>query len=489
MEFQKIMPNFAKFFSIFIQNHSPMNLPKAFIDDLKPYLPVHEMDDFIHALTETDQTICVRYNRAKYDGATGHPIGWNAEDGFYLDEKPNFTLDPLMHAGCYYVQEASSQFVTHVVRSVVSEPVIALDLCASPGGKTTAMLSVLPEGSQLVSNEIDRRRARILAENVTKWGLPNVSVTCNSPNDFRGLTQLFDLILTDVPCSGEGMFRKNEEAVSDWSPAKVTGCVALQREILETIWPTLKPGGILIYSTCTFNVHEDEEMLQYICDDLGAEAVGIPIDPSWNIHGPLVGNLPCYRFMPHYTRGEGLFMAVVRKTGGMNERKFNGPSRSKGKKGEHDKTSTSKQKFNFDLKSQTSSLLSQLTCNASLELTADGTIRAIPQGHQLLHDALVSQGLFLLQSGIDMGTVKGRDIIPSHALALSTVRSADAFPTAEVDLATALDYLRHETIVLDDNAPKGHVIITYRGHALGFVKNLGNRCNNLYPQEWRIRHL
>ena len=476
-------------FSIIIQNPLNMTLPASFIEDIKPYLPAQELASFIHALTEIDQTTSLRYNRAKYKGENGQPIGWNPQDGFYLEERPNFTLDPLMHAGCYYVQEASSQFVTHVLRTLVQEPVTALDLCAAPGGKSTAMLSVLPEGSQLVSNEIDRRRARILSENITKWGLPNVSVTCNAPTDFRKLTHRFDLILTDVPCSGEGMFRKDDDAVKDWSPQKVEGCVALQKEILHAIWPTLKPGGILIYSTCTFNIHEDEEMLQFICEELGAEALDIPVDTAWNIHAPLVGHLPCYRFMPHFTKGEGLFMAAVRKSKNGNE--YASSNKKDGKrKGEYKvQGKTDRKTQPIDLKRIAPTLLSQLNCEATIEQTAEGTLRAIPTEHKELHDELVCQGLYLLQSGIEMGTIKGRDIIPAHALALSTVRKDEAFPMVEVDLETALNYLRHEAITLGNGAPTGYVIVTYNGHALGFVKNMGNRSNNLYPQEWRIRFL
>lgn len=465
-----------------------MTLPKAFIEDIKPYLSESELEDFVHSLTETEQTTCVRYNLKKGARMNGSPIGWNPADGRYLEQRPNFTLDPLMHAGCYYVQEASSQFVTHIVRTLVHEPVTALDLCAAPGGKSTALISNLPTGSQLVSNEIDRRRARILAENITKWGAPNVCVTCNAPKDFARLTNTFDLILTDVPCSGEGMFRKDEGAVADWSPQKVSTCVETQRDILETIWPTLKPGGLLIYSTCTFNVHEDEEILQYICEELGAEAISIPIEPEWNIHAPLKGELPCYRFMPHYTRGEGLFMCVVRKQSEGDNLSMHHRN-EKTKRDNKGKSQSSKLKDSFDIKKATPLLLSKINCEATIEVSAEGTISAIPGVLKPLHDQLKSADLFLLQSGIEMGMVKGKDIIPSHALALSTARSAEAYPTAEVELETALDYLRHEAIVLPEDAPKGYVIITYQGHALGFVKNLGNRSNNLYPQEWRIRFL
>ena len=463
-----------------------MTLPEAFIDDIKSYLSASELEEFVHAVSETDQTCCIRYNRAKTERDTGTPIGWNPQDGVYLAERPNFTLDPMMHAGTYYVQEASSQFVTHIIRQLVQSPVTALDLCAAPGGKSTAMLSALPEGSQLVSNEIDRRRARILAENVAKWGLPNVTVTSNAPADFSRMLHQIDLILTDVPCSGEGMFRKDEGAIKDWSPEKVRSCVALQREILAAIWPTLKPGGLLIYGTCTFNVHEDEEQLRYLCEKLGAEALSVPIEAAWGIRAPLIGNRPCYRFMPHRTQGEGLFMAVVRKG------EDDAPLRQrldKKKADKHRPNSNDRQKTAVDLKKFTPSLLSQVTCPASLELTAEGILRAIPDSHKALHDALVNQGLYLLQSGIELGTVKGRDVIPAHALALSTVRNRTAYPEVEVDLPTALDYLRHEAIFLPEEAPRGYVLVTYQGHALGFVKNLGNRSNNLYPQEWRIRFL
>lgn len=463
-----------------------MTLPEAFIEDIKPYIPAQELEEFVHALTVDDQTCCIRQNRAKSQAQCGQPIGWNAPDGAYLDERPNFTLDPLMHAGCYYVQEASSQFVTHVLRTLVHEPVTALDLCAAPGGKSTAMISVLPEGSHLASNEIDRRRARILAENVTKWGNPNVTVTCNAAKDYSKLRNLFDVILTDVPCSGEGMFRKDEGAVSDWSPQKVQGCVALQREIVETIWPTLKPGGLLIYSTCTFNVHEDEEMLAFICEELGGEALEIPVEAAWNIHPPLLGSRPCYRFMPHYTKGEGLFMAVIRKAG----EPFSTSSNFKeDKHGKPNKGNGKGKPQAIDLKKLEPMLQSQLNCEVKIEATPDGILRAIPTSHLPLHQALTSQGLFILQSGIEMGTIKGKDVIPAHALALSTARNDNAFPMVDVSLDVALNYLRHEAILLPDEAPRGYVIIAYQGHALGFVKNLGNRSNNLYPQEWRIRFL
>lgn len=470
-----------------------MTLPEDFVNDLSAYMDESEFHDFIHAISETEQTTCVRMNSQK--GMTEDklptngngtnegisPISWNPTEGRYLKERPVFTTDPLLHAGCYYVQEASSQFVAHIIRSLVKEPVTALDLCAAPGGKSTALLSSLPQGSQLVSNEIDRRRARILSENVTKWGSPEVTVTCNAPKDFRKLRNVFDVILTDVPCSGEGMFRKDEGAVKDWSKEKMEGCTALQREIVETIWPCLKPGGLLIYGTCTFNVHEDEENIGWICETLGGTCIEVPTEASWNIHKPLIGNNPCYRFMPHYTQGEGLFMACIRKDDDgeeiFSERKSKNAS-NKGGKQNSNKNKTPLPKLDFKQWTEV---------EGTIEQTPEGVIRLIPNNHKNLHDALVGEGLYLLQSGIELGTVKGKDIIPAHALALSTALKEDAFPRVSVGLETALNYLRREAIALPEDSPTGYVLICYENHPLGFVKNMGNRSNNLYPQEWRIR--
>ena len=453
-----------------------MKLPEDFLQNMKSIIPQEEYEAFVKSLSEDEQITSIRINRARIspEEVRKHfgdctQVGW-CEDGLYLSNRPQFTLDPLLHAGAYYVQEASSMFITQVIRTHVSNPVTCLDLCASPGGKSTAAISVLPEGSQMVSNEIDRRRARILAENITKWGFPNISVTCNAPKDFKGMRHTFDVIITDVPCSGEGMFRKDEGAVSDWSMSKVRNCAELQQQIIDSIWNCLKPGGLLIYSTCTFNVEEDENMVSYICDQLGGNALEVPVEQSWNIHKPLIGNKPCYRFMPHFTKGEGLFMAAIKK----------------------DEEPVQPAKLRKPVKSSVKvakDISNWVDCNVILEQNQDGIISAIPKSHKDIHDLLVGNGLFLLQSGIELGAVKGKDIIPSHNLALSTALSDKAFPKFEVDEQTALDYLRRLAFVLPPDAPSGYIILTYQSLPLGFVKNLGNRCNNLYPQEWRIRNL
>lgn len=260
-------------------------------------------------------------------------VPWCSE-GFYLEDRPQFTFDPLLHAGCYYVQEASSMFVTHVVRTVLSPltsnlspltPKLALDLCAAPGGKSTALRSILSEECVLVSNEPMGNRAQILLENITKWGAPNCIVTNNYPRDFRKAKLKFDLILCDVPCSGEGMFRKDPNAISEWSVQNVEKCWQLQREIVADAWECLNPGGLFIYSTCTFNTKENEENIKWILENFDAEVLDIPVDPSWNITGSLLEgfNYPVYRFIPGITRGEGLFVCALRKAGSAEPKPFN----------------------------------------------------------------------------------------------------------------------------------------------------------------------
>ena len=248
-------------------------------------------------------------------------IPW-CEEGYYLAGRPQFTFDPLFHAGCYYVQEAASMFVTHIIRSVdAPTPKRALDLCAAPGGKSTALLSVLPDDCTLVSNEPISNRAQILLENITKWGYPNSIVTNNYPRDFRKAKLTFDLILCDVPCSGEGMFRKDPATIGEWSQQNVEKCWRLQREIVADAWECLAPGGLLIYSTCTFNLKENEENVRWILENFDAEALDIPTDPSWNITGSLLEGFtaPVYRFIPGITRSEGLFICAIRKRGTRNE--------------------------------------------------------------------------------------------------------------------------------------------------------------------------
>ena len=271
---------------------------------------------YMEAFNEEAPT-SIRLNPRYHTGARPqHAVPW-CEEGFYLEGRPPFTFDPLFHAGCYYVQEAASMFVCHVLRQFVLKPVAMLDLCAAPGGKSTAARSILPEGSLLVSNEPITSRAQILLENITKWGWPDCIVTNNYPRDYRKAKAMFDVILCDVPCSGEGMFRKDPATISEWSLQNVEKCWRLQREIVADAWECLKSGGLLIYSTCTFNTKENEENVRWIMDTYEAEVLEIPTQPEWGITGSLLPdfNAPVYRFIPGITKSEGLFLCALRKKG------------------------------------------------------------------------------------------------------------------------------------------------------------------------------
>ena len=363
------------------------------------------------------------------------PVPW-CRGGYWLKgERPNFTLDPLFHAGVYYVQEAGSLFLDQVLRQYVSAPVLALDLCAAPGGKSTLMRAVLPEGSVLVSNETDRRRANILLENMLKQGHPDVLVTHNYARDFAKTNWMFDVVLTDVPCSGEGLFRRDENAIKEWNLSNVCYCQKRQRQILQDIWPCLRAGGLLIYSTCTFNAHENEENVRFIAEELGAEILPVSIKEEWHITGSLLPgwSAPVYRFIPGITQSEGLFMAVLRKKG------------------------------------------TPAVCRVS-----PSSARHYVRTHRLMH---------LLSDGMPIPDKKGKELIPSVAQALSVGAEELNYPRVELLLEQAQRYLHRESFALPAHTPKGFVMVTYKNQPLGFMKNLGDRANNLYPKNWAIRNL
>ena len=376
------------------------------------------LNRFLGAFDEEAPT-SIRINPRKVSSPSITPVPWCPE-GFYLQGRPQFTFDPLFHAGCYYVQEAASMFVTHILRTLLTthstfhiphSTLSALDMCAAPGGKSTALRTVLPEGSLLVCNEPIANRAQILLENITKWGWPDCIVTNNYPRDFRKSKATFDLILCDVPCSGEGMFRRDPATIGEWSLQNVEKCWRLQREIVADAWECLAPGGILIYSTCTFNTKENEENIRWILETYDAEALEIPTDPSWNITGSLLQGFeaPVYRFIPGITRSEGLFVCALKKRGRWN----------------------------------------------------------------------VEGGMRHVQSQKKLSENQELKVISFH-IPPSTFHTELTYPEA-------LKYLRGEALVLPADTPRGIVNVTYRGIALGPVKNIGNRANNLYPKAWRIK--
>ena len=294
-------------------------LPEDFLRLVRTAMGEDRFARFEAALGE-EPPVSIRLNPLK--AKSMQPVGgigvpWCSQ-GFYLSARPNFTFDPLLHAGCYYVQEAASMFIDLIVRQHITHPIAMLDLCAAPGGKSTALLAALPEGSRLVSNEPVRQRYQVLSENLAKWGYAGSATTNRYPADFRRDGVLFDAILCDVPCSGEGMFRKDPATIREWSPQQVGKCWQLQRDIVDDAWACLNDGGLLIYSTCTFNTKENEENIRWMLEEFDdAESIPVDVNPDWHITGSLLPGFdePVYRFIPGISRGEGLFMCVLRKKG------------------------------------------------------------------------------------------------------------------------------------------------------------------------------
>lgn len=451
-----------------------MELPKSFIERIQQLLGEGESQALLQSL-EVTSPVSVRRNPLKPSSVDSAEIQvpWSSE-GYYLSQRPRFTYDPLFHAGCYYVQEASSMFIEQAFRCMETLPKRVLDLCAAPGGKSTLWRSLLPDGALLVANEPISARSWVLAENLTKWGHPDVVVTQAYPADFAPLTGFFDVVSADVPCSGEGMFRKDEGARQEWSEENVMMCAERQWQIISDIWPTLREGGYLVYSTCTFNREENEDNVARICRELGAECIEIPVSSEWHISGDTTGRgLPVYHFFPHRTRGEGFFLALLRKTSEQTVRKE--------KKRKHEQREQSvaggAAVAQWLQRQQEFKIFRPDECHI-------GAVR------QSLYDDVrrISQMVRTLMAGILMAEEKGRKLIPQQALALSVECAPNAFARVELNYEQAIAYLRHEALQLPNDAPRGYVIVTYASHPLGFVNNLGNRANNLYPAEWRIRN-
>ena len=443
------------------------------------------------------------------------PVKWSPW-GRILGERPVFTLDPILHAGGYYVQDSSSMFVGYIFRQVLSglsggsgsgetrgnspiqnlrplgRNIRVLDLCAAPGGKTTDLAASLREafgdGFLLVSNEVMKARAGVLADNVARWGDPNVAVTSADPAAFAALPGFFDIILADVPCSGEGMFRKDEKAREQWSEETVELCAARQRRILADVWPALSPGGVLIYSTCTFNSRENDGNVRWIAENLGAEVLGADCPFS-----EIIRTGEGFSLAPGFVSGEGQYCAALRKTGpdnggecfaqdgflqnGFENAREGGDSGAKAAKRKNGKAAAAK--ADFSEKEIAALFSSEVSIKQRGEL-----LIAVPQAVRQDIEALESV-VRPLSTGVAAGEVKNGKLIPSADLALSLLLREDAFPRVELSRETALSYLHRDSICLP-GAPAGYLVVTYRGLPLGFVKNIGARCNNLLPMSRRI---
>ncbi|MDX1933663.1 MAG: hypothetical protein SFU56_13785 [Capsulimonadales bacterium] len=417
-------------------------------------------------------TLAVRRNRRK--PATlrfDEDVPW-CPQAVYVQERPSFILDPLWHAGAYYVQEPASLLLDHALRTFGQspEPRRVLDLCAAPGGKTTLLADFLGDDALLVANEVIRTRETVLRENVTRWGWPNILTSNHDPEDFAPLSAFFDLVVVDAPCSGEGLFRKEPEAVREWSERNAELCAARQQRILDAAQPLVRPDGLLIYSTCTFNPAENDEVIRRACRD-GWQYLPLPCPPEWGVV-PTEFGLQCW---PHRCRGEGFYLAVLRRDGRygpMVERKRL-PASAGGTMVTDDirKLLGNPDPFPFHFHLDPS------------EKRFYAVPAAIAADTEIVRRALRRTAL-----GLPLAEIKGKDVVPSHALALSVTVAPD-LPTLVVDRETALEYLRKNPLTVAGDTPAGWLRVVYEGWGLGWVKNLPGRTNNYLPSEWRIRRL
>lgn len=443
-------------------------LPELFKSAMRARLG-QEAEAFIQSLHDPSP-VSIRYNLQKMLPSGGVPIPWCAS-GRYLNDRPSFTLDPVFHAGGYYVQEASSMLLEQAVKQAVdlTRPLVVLDLCAAPGGKSTHLASLLTSTSLLISNEVIRSRASILAENIEKWGTANVLVTHNDPADFLHVPELVDLMVVDAPCSGEGLFRKEPEAVQEWSPRNVELCALRQRRIVADAWVALKPGGVMIYSTCTYNDEENVNNLTWLKDQYHPEFIALALDPTWGVSEISSKECKGYQCYPHWVKGEGFFFAALRKPGTYTGRPPRVKSRlHKPKEKEIDPARNwiqNPEGATFFLHGQ--------------------QIRFIHDAHVDLMEVVLER-LHVIQAGTAMGEITKNKIIPDHGLALSLYRNPEAFPTHSLTLDEALVFLRKDPMALD-SVQRGFHAITYKNLALGWVNVLPGRINNLYPSARRIR--
>ncbi|MEO1808238.1 MAG: rRNA methyltransferase [Bacteroidota bacterium] len=445
--------------------------PPEFVSRIQQQFP-EASSAFLAALDETPAT-SLRLNPNKFTSSLPYSqVPWHP-DGYFLPERPLFTMDPWFHAGMYYVQEASSMFLAYALGQVIDfqSSLRVLDLCAAPGGKSTLVASLLSEDSLLVANEVIRSRAQILSENLQKWGTIQAVVSQNDPEDFQALPGFFDLVLVDAPCSGEGLFRRDHKAADEWSPAHVHLCCERQRRILMDVWDTLKPGGILAYSTCTFNEDENEHNLDWLLQQVDAAPIPVEVPTTWGITVSDYKALPGYRFHPHKVKGEGLFLTLIQKGAIGTDFTF----RKKKKK-------QFLQPLHKDLLPKVEHWLKEREKWAYFQ--GEEQIFAIPSSQAAAIEVL-TQKLYLHHIGVNIGEIKKQKINPSHGMLLSPYFEREIFPSEELSHLDALKFLKKEPV--KTALPKGWGYTTFGGVPLGWLKELGNRANNYYPQHWRIR--
>lgn len=447
-------------------------LPEQFLKSLEG-IEGFDKETFLKIHESGEQVTSIRMNPNKLSSPdfifpATEKIPW-AQHGFYLKERPSFTFDPLFHAGCYYVQDASSMFLEQAFRQLLdlSKPLKVLDLCAAPGGKSTHIQSLISNDSLLVSNEIIRSRHNILIDNIVKWGCNNVLVSNNDPSAFQKLEGYFDVMVVDAPCSGSGLFRKDEEAIGEWSLHNVQLCCQRQQRILADAIPALKQNGILIYSTCSYSKEEDEDITDWLVEELGMENLELRTEDEWKIvetHSSKT-NSKSYRFYPDKLKGEGLFLACFKKISGTKDFKIRTAKPAKPSKKEND-------------------IIQSWLQNSTHEIIKDkDSFFALP--FPLLDDySFLETTLKTQYKGVGIGQIMKDRLVPEHSFALSKLISAEV-PFNELSYEQAIKYLQRLDVNFSSSG-KGWQLVGYKGFNLGWINVLPNRINNYYPKELRI---
>ena len=454
-----------------------LELPKALIESLRKVKGFDEAS-FVKVHDGEEQVTSIRMNMEKLGWvekgwrmnsklSEANKISW-CSDGFYLNERPSFTLDPLFHAGVYYVQEASSMFLWEVLKQTVAaeKELKALDLCAAPGGKSTLLASYFKDGL-LVANEVIRQRANVLVENLNKWGSGNVVITNNDPKDFAKLEGFFDVMVIDAPCSGSGLFRKDNDAINEWSEDNVKLCSMRQQRIVADVLPALKEEGVLIYCTCSYSKEEDEDVIDWMVKEFGMSSCKLVLKDEWNVVETVSDNEAFgYRFYPDKVQGEGFFIAALKKGNGRERNNYISHS------------------FSVPSKQEVAIVNEWIKGNEEVFLFKQNEkILAIPIRWKN-EVALLQKHLYLRKAGVALGSLKHKDLVPEHELAMSLMLS-DNISSIELNEEQAIEYLRKKEIYIESDI-KGWALATYSGVHLGWMKILPNRINNYYPAEWRI---
>lgn len=449
-----------------------LQIPSEFINSVSCCQGFDEQS-FIEA-HQTDSPTSIRLNPFKQTSLNfplDNPVLWN-QNGFYLNERPNFTYDVLFQAGCYYVQEAGSMFIEHALKSCVDfeDTLLAFDVCASPGGKSTLLNSLLNQDSALIANEVVKQRAEVLSQNLSKWGCSNVVVTNNDPSTFSEMERVFDIILVDAPCSGSGLFRKQHDAIDEWSLENVNLCSQRQKRILSDIIGSLKSGGILVYSTCSYSQQENEEIADWLISEFELSSVQIPIEQNWGIVETQSDTHKGfgYRFYPDKTKSEGFFCAVFKKPGAPDD---------------HHQQKKNKREAFSPVKPKEKELFANWISDLDEQIITQFKDDYLLVNQTVLNFINRFTHLYLKKVGTTIGSLIKDEVIPHHDLALSIHRSKN-IQTINCDREISLHFLKKNLLTIEGN--KGWNLLTFNGFGLGWIKHLGNRLNNYLPNEFRI---